>query len=346
MSDRFAKTPPAAKAPLDISTLPTRGIVIRSAIGGVLMGLANLVPGISGGTMLLAVGIYPQFIAGVAEVSTLKLRPKVLIMLACVVVAALVAIGAFARLVGWLLDNHQWAMYSLFIGLTLGGVPLLWRMVRPLEAKVAVSAAVAIALMTLLAFVDPERLGGEGERGLAAYALLFVAGASGGAAMILPGLSGAYLLLILGQYRTIVGAVATAVDGLRGANVPLFLEAMHVFIPVLIGVIAGVVGISNLVKLLLARFQRATLGFLLGLLLGAVVGLWPFSAAVEPQIGDIVRGKELTTIEMVEAVDKKYYRRAPVAPTAGELAGGLAFVLAGFGMSWGISRMGKADARA
>jgi putative membrane protein len=307
----------------------------------VLMGLANLVPGISGGTMLLAVGIYPQFIGGVAEVSTFTLRPKVLIMIATVAVAALVAIGAFARLVGWLLDNHQWAMYSLFIGLTLGGVPLLWRMVRPLDAKVAVSAAIAIAGMALLAFVDPERLGGQGERGLAAYALLFVAGASGGAAMILPGLSGAYLLLILGQYRTIVGAVALAVDGLRGANVPLFLEAMHVFIPVLLGVIAGVVGISNLVKLLLARFQRATLGFLLGLLLGAVVGLWPFSAPVAPQLGDIVRGKALTTQEMVEAVDRKHYRRAPVAPTAGEFAGGLAFIVAGFGMSWGVSRMGR-----
>jgi putative membrane protein len=343
MSDRFAQTRPAAKAPLDIATLSTKGIVIRSAIGGVLMGLANLVPGISGGTMLLAVGIYPQFIAGVAEVSTLKLRPKVLIMIATVVVAALIAIGAFARVVGWLLDNHQWAMYSLFIGLTLGGVPLLWRMVRPLDLKVAVSAAVAVACMTMLALVDPERLGGDGERGLATYALLFVAGASGGAAMILPGLSGAYLLLILGQYRTIVGAVATAVDGLRGANVPLFLDAMHVFIPVLFGVIAGVVGISNLVKLLLARFQRATLGFLLGLLLGAVVGLWPFSAAIEPQIGDIVRGKVLTTQEMVEAVDRKYYRRAPVAPTAGELAGGLAFIVAGFSISWGISRMGRTE---
>jgi putative membrane protein len=341
MPDRSPVTSPAVKAPLDIATLPTRGIVIRSAVGGVLMGLANLVPGISGGTMLLAVGIYPQFIAGVAEASTLKLRPKVVLMIGSVAVAALIAIGAFARIVGWLLDNHQWAMYSLFIGLTLGGVPLLWRMLRPLDMKVAASAAVAVACMTMLALVDPERLGGDGERGLAAYGMLFVAGASGGAAMILPGLSGAYLLLILGQYRTIVGAVALAVDGLRGADVPMFLDAMHVFIPVLLGVIAGVVGISNLVKLLLARFQRATLGFLLGLLLGAVVGLWPFSAAVEPQVGDIIRGRELTTQEMVDAVDRRYYRRAPVAPTPGQVAGGLAFIVAGFGISWGISRMGR-----
>jgi putative membrane protein len=287
------------------------------------------------------VGIYPQFIGGVAEVSTFKFRPKVVLLLACVIAAALVAIGAFARLIGLLLDNYQWAMYSLFIGLTLGGVPLLWRMVRPLDVKVAVSATVAIAMMAMLALVDPERIGGGMDRGLAAYALLFVAGLSGGAAMILPGVSGAYLLLVLGQYRRIVGAVALAVDGLRSFDLAMFGAAMHVFIPVGFGVVAGVVGVSNLVKMLLARFQRATLGFLLGLLLGAVIGLWPFTAPVAPQLGDIVRGVELTTPEMVAAVETKYYRRAPVAPTAGEVAGGLAFVVAGFGISWGISRMGR-----
>jgi putative membrane protein len=335
MSDR-----PSAPPPLDINSFSTRGIVLRSLIGGLLMGMANLVPGISGGTMLLAVGIYPQFIGGVAEASTLKFRPKVLLMLAVVVGAALAAIGGFARLVGFLLDNYEWAMYSLFIGLTLGGVPLLWRMVRPLNATVAVSAAAAIAVMALLALVDPERTGGTSERGLAAYGLFFLAGAAGGSAMILPGVSGAYLLLVLGQYRTIVGAVATAVDGLRAVDVPLFLSAMHVFIPVGVGVVAGVVGVSNAIKALLARYQRATLGFLLGLLLGAVIGLWPFTAPVAPQVGDIIGGIELTTPELVAEVEPEDYRRVAVAPTAGEVAGGIAFIGLGFAMSWGVSRMG------
>jgi putative membrane protein len=335
MSDR-----PAPPPPLDMSSFTTRGIVLRSLVGGMLMGMANLVPGISGGTMLLAVGIYPQFIGGVAEVSTLRLRPRVLLMLGVVVASALGAIGGFARLVGFLLDSYEWAMYALFIGLTLGGVPLLWRMVRPPDLKVAASAAVAIAFMALLALVDPGRAGGAADRGLAAYGLFFVAGAAGGSAMILPGVSGAYLLLVLGQYRTIVGAVATAVDGLRAADVPLFLSAMHVFVPVGVGVVAGVVGVSNAIRALLARYQRATLGFLLGLLLGAVIGLWPFATHVPPRIGDVVRGVELTTPEAVAAVDAKDYRRLPVAPTAGKAAGALAFVALGFATSWAVSRMG------
>lgn len=340
MSDR-----PSPPPPLDISSFTTRGVVVRSIAGGLLMGMANLVPGISGGTMLLAVGIYPQFIGGVAEASTLTLRPRVLLMLGIVVASALAAIGGFARLVGFLLDNYEWAMYSLFIGLTLGGVPLLWRMVRPLDARVAVSAAMAIALMALLAFADPERTGGSAGRGPAAYFLFFLAGAAGGSAMILPGVSGAYLLLVLGQYRTIVAAVATAVDGLRGADVGLFLSAMHVFIPVGFGVVAGVVGVSNAVKALLARYQRATLGFLLGLLLGAVVGLWPFAAPVDPQVGDVMGGLELRNAEDIAAVDPRDYRRTAVAPTPGEAAGGVAFIALGFALSWGVSRMGSRSDR-
>lgn len=326
---------------MDVAAFSTQALALRSGLGGLLMGLANLVPGISGGTMLLATGIYPQFIGGVAEITTFKFRPKVVLMLGCVIVAALIAIAGFARVIGLLLDNYQWAMYALFIGLTLGGVPLLWRLVRPLDTRVAISAAAAIGLMVLLATIDPERIGGGAERGLGAYALLLAAGAAGGAAMILPGVSGAYLLLVLGQYRRIVGAVAAAVDGLRGGDAAMFGEAMHVFIPVLVGVAAGVIGISNLVKLLLARFERATLGFLLGLLLGAVVGLWPFTQPVTPRLGDIVRGVELTTPEMVAQVERKYYRREPVAPTATEAAAGLAFIVAGFGISWGISRLGR-----
>ena len=95
----------------------------RSIAGGALMGLANLVPGVSGGTMLLAVGLYPQFIAGVAEASTLKLRAPVLLMLACVGGSAVLAIAGGARAIGAVLDRYPWVMYSLFIGLAGRGHP-------------------------------------------------------------------------------------------------------------------------------------------------------------------------------------------------------------------------------
>ncbi len=333
--------PTTTSTPLDTALFRVGAIAARSLIGGVFMGLANLVPGISGGTMLLTVGIYPQFISGVAEVSTLKFRPTVLLMLTCVVGAAGLAIGGFAGVIGSLLDQHQWAMYCLFIGLTLGGAPLLWRMLRPVDDRVLTSAAIAVAVMALLALTDPERIGSQTTPGLAAYAMLTVAGFSGGAAMILPGLSGAYLLLVLGQYRAIIDAVEMATSGARAGDWALALQALHVLVPVAIGVGLGVVGVSNLVSRLLANYERATLGFLLGLLCGAVIGLWPFNEPVTPQMGDIVRGIALTTADLVAAVDPEDYRTVAVMPSVTQGLGGSALTLLGFTVSWGVSRVGR-----
>ena len=106
-------------------------LVARGVLGGTLMGLANLVPGISGGTMLLAAGVYPGFIAGIAEVTTLRFRLRSLLLLGAIVASAAVGILLLAGTVRSLVVDHRWIMYSLFIGLTLGGVPLVWRLARP-----------------------------------------------------------------------------------------------------------------------------------------------------------------------------------------------------------------------
>ncbi len=82
----------------------------RGTVGGVLMGLANLVPGISGGTMLLAAGVYPQFIRGVAEISTFRFRLRSMVLVACVVAGPRIAIAALAGIVRDLVVHHQWVM--------------------------------------------------------------------------------------------------------------------------------------------------------------------------------------------------------------------------------------------
>ncbi len=291
-------------------------LAARGAIGGVLMGLANLVPGISGGTMLLAVGVYPRFIRAVAEISTFRFRARSIVLLACVGLGAVAAIVALAGTVKDLVVGHQWIMYSLFIGLTLGGVPLLWKMVKPADVTVVVAAIVGVVAMVALVVV--HGMGGASEEsGPAtggATAMLLLAGVAGGAAMILPGLSGSYLLLVLGQYVVILGAIAAAADAASAGDWAAVAVTLEVLVPVGIGVIVGIVGVSNVVKLCLDRFPRATLGFLLGLLLGAVVGLWPFQNAV-------------------------------VTPTPLRLAGALGLVVLGFAASVAVSRLGGEAAR-
>ena len=203
------------------------------------MGLANLVPGISGGTMLLAVGVYPRFIEGIAEVTTLKFKPKTLLLLASIVGAAALAIVLLAGLVKGLVVDHRWIMYSLFIGLTLGGIPVVWRLLRAISSQVIIGCIAGVAVMALMAIVQPGAAS-SADPGGQAYALLFLAGLAGASAMILPGISGGYLLLILGQYLTILGAIDDAKIALKAADWAALAEAMHVFIPVGLGVVIGV----------------------------------------------------------------------------------------------------------
>ena len=99
--------------PADESMSPKWGL--RCLLGGALMGLANLVPGISGGTMLLAAGIYPRFIQALADLSGLRLRKSSFIVLSLVGVAAAAAILLGAGPVKDAVVEHRWAMYSLFI---------------------------------------------------------------------------------------------------------------------------------------------------------------------------------------------------------------------------------------
>ena len=250
----------------------TAGLVVRGGFGGVLMGLANLVPGISGGTMLLATGVYTRFVEAVAEVTTLRFRFRSLLLLAVVGAAALGAIALLAGPVRDLVVTKRWIMYAVFIGLTLGGVPLVWRLARPFTWSVGAGAAAGFGIMAAITFTDA---GGGGADG---WLVLFLAGVAGASAMILPGVSGAYLLLVLGQYEAILGAVDQCKEGVAGDRALLW-EGLSFLLPVALGVLVGVAGVSNLIRWTLKRYEKATLGVLLGLLFGAVLGIWPFQEA-------------------------------------------------------------------
>ncbi len=315
----------------------------RKVLGGLLMGLANLVPGISGGTMLLSAGVYPTFIEGIAEVTTLRFRPRTLLSLGLIVGSAAVAIGLFAGVVKNLVVDHRWAMYSIFIGLTLGGVPLIWGLLKPAAKASWVGCAAGFAVMALMAMIQP----GAGDPGAGPnYAVLFFAGLAGASAMILPGVSGGYLLLILGQYLTILGAIDQAKTALLADGGPqwdLLLAAFGIFIPVGLGVVSGAVMVSNLIRLLLRRFEKATLGILLGLLLGAVLGLWPFQQGVPPEAGDVLKGRVLSAEEAAQ-VEPDDYRLERYSPPGWQVGASLALALGGFGITQGTSRLGARKA--
>lgn len=277
------------------STDPAQAKPVRALFGGVLMGLANLVPGVSGGTMILALGLYDAFIGAIADVTRLRFRRASVMLLALVGVGAVGAILGLSGVAVGLVQDHRWVMYSLFIGMTLGGAPDLWKQTRPLSAGVAVAFAASVALMAWLAWslveahIEPS------------VPVLIGIGALAASSMILPGVSGSYLLLIFGMYDLVIGAASAS----RLIDAPV--ESAWILGPVVLGAGLGIALLSNVLKTALAAAPRVSHAALLGLLVGSVLGLWPFREPVHPELldRDVRKGVELlaegASVEEIEA---------------------------------------------
>jgi putative membrane protein len=318
-------------------------LTIRGLFGGVLMGLANLVPGISGGTMLLAAGIYPRFIQAIAEMTTFRFRLRSIVVLGSVVLAAALAILFLAGIIRDLVVDHRWVMYSIFIGLTLGGIPVVWRLARPATAGLWGGAVAGFLLMVAIALLQQAGPGAAGAGGHNTL-LLGIAGVAGASAMILPGVSGGYLLLILGQYIPILSGIDAFKEALRARDLAAAAgPALEVLHPVGIGVVIGIVGISNLLRWLLVRYREPTLGVLLGLLVGAVVGLWPFQHSVAPVPGETVIKGQVVTAENLEQFDPADYPTATFTPSAGHVGGAIGLILLGFLTTTMVARLGREE---
>jgi len=207
-----------------------------------------------------------------------------------------------------------------------------------MSPAVILGAGGGFLVMLLMALGQPA----ASESAGAATGLLFIAGLAGASAMILPGVSGGYLLLLLGQYVPILSAVHDFKEALTASprDWPLAFEALKVGVPVGIGVVLGVVGVSNLLRFLLDRYRKATLGALLGLLLGAVVGLWPFQRALPPEPGQSLRGVEVTA-ENLDTFEPEDWATERFRPSGAEVASALGLILAGFLATQAIGRLGR-----
>ena len=320
----------------------TTMLVTRSLFGGVLMGLANLVPGISGGTMLLAAGIYPAFIKALSELTRFRFRWRSLLVLGCVVAAAGIGILLLAGTLKDLVVHHRWIMYSLFIGLTLGGVPIVWRLAKPATPGLYVAGSIAFIMMAGLVYLQETEVVGQGGSG---FLGLVFAGLAGASAMILPGLSGGYLLLLLGEYVPILKGIDQFKDALSARDFTAAMDpALNVVLPVGIGVVVGVVAVGNLLEWMLRHYRKITLGILLGLLFGSTIGLYPFREGVQPKIGDTFKAQVVTEKSLAEIEPEDYPNRM-FRPSAIQVVESLALIGLGFAITLGVAKIGGQESK-
>ena len=161
--------------------------------------------------------------------------------------------------------------------------------------------------------------------------------------MLLPGLSGSYVLLLLGQYVLVLSAVDEARGALSVGAWGDLLDACWTILPVAIGVVVGIAVVGLVVRWLLKNLRQITLGVLLGLLVGAIFGLWPFRMPVAPEVGEVIRGVEVVSQEQAEAIEPKYWPTEYFTPTGGQIAQAGALVLLGAGISGFIGLLGPRE---
>ena len=277
-------------------------------IRGFLMGSADVVPGVSGGTVALIVGIYPRLIDNVrrgagalAAFARLRfsdgvdrLRAIEWGFLLPLLAGIAVALVSLAHLIEGLLEDYPVEMSGLFFGLVFASVFVAWKMVREWDpAKMAIVVAVAIGAFFILGLRS-----GEAEN--PATWVFFVSGAVAICAMILPGVSGSFLLLMLGMYEAVLGAV-------NDRDVAVLL----VFI---VGAVVGLALFSSVLHWALEHHHDVVMAAITGLLAGSLRVLWPWPNGID--------GPELS------------------GPIADEFAAPFLLAVVGVGLVFLITRLG------
>ena len=262
---------------------------------GVLMGAADLVPGVSGGTIALITGIYDRFIAAIASVGvgalSMVLSGKIKDAWTHVDGNFLVAVGAgilssvvaLASLLNWLLLNYPLPLWSLFCGLILASAIHLFYTSRvDWTGRDYALWLTGVGVATVISLMQATQLP-------VGPASVFFAGAVAISAMLLPGISGSFLLLILGMYQPVISALV---------NVDLVTVGLFA-----LGSLCGLLVFSRVLKALLARTQRATMAILYGFLLGSVIMLWPWQ---QPVTSMVDRHGENRVIQSVPVLPQTY----------------------------------------
>jgi putative membrane protein len=243
---------------------------------GVAMGAADLVPGVSGGTIALVTGIYDRFIAAIASIGIdairMVLSGNIKDAWAHVDGNFLVAVGAgilssvvaLASLLNWLLLNYPLPLWSLFCGLILASAIHLFYITRiDWEVRDYALWLTGACVAIVIGLMQATQLPGSSFS-------IFLAGSIAISAMLLPGISGSFLLLILGMYQPVISALV---------NVDLVTIGLFA-----LGCLCGLLVFSRILKALLARAQRATMATLYGFLLGSVIMLWPWQQPISSVI--------------------------------------------------------------
>ena len=234
---------------------------VLEVLRGMVIGLANIIPGVSGGTMMVSMGIYDTLIHCITHL--FKEFKKSVMTLLPYAIGMAVAIGALSFALKWAFANYALPTNTLFIGLILGGLPAILRQVKG-KKKGPVGAVLFLAFFALIILMQLFQSENSVTIQLSVVEVLklFVLGAVASATMIIPGVSGSMILKILGYYEPVVTV-----------GIPGLLTGLRYLVPFGLGVIVGIFAIAKLIEVLLARWEGQTYCAILGLVAASPVAI-------------------------------------------------------------------------
>jgi putative membrane protein len=244
------------------------GIFLR----GMLMGAADIVPGVSGGTMAFITGIYDELVDSIRAVDLNFLRRVLRLDIAgawqhvngnfllALLAGIFTSIFTLARLISWLLENHPVPLWAFFFGLILASALVLLRQIQGWTPGRALCLLAGVAFAGAIALSPAVGL----DVGLAG---VFLSGFLAICAMILPGISGSFILVLLGMYGVVLAAVKS-------------LDIMFLLV-FAVGAGCGLLCFSRLLHFLLHRFHQGTMALLTGFLFGSLAVVWPWKKVLD-----------------------------------------------------------------
>ena len=243
-------------------------------IKGFIMGIANIIPGVSGGTLAIILGIYEQFIGAISHFfSNFKENIKFLIPLGIGMVLAIITMSS---VIDYSYNNFPIPTTLFFVGLVIGGIPLLYGKVKdnkkekknPINYLIMTST---FALVIFMALADKVfSTGGEvvlSNLGISGYILLFLVGVIAAATMVIPGVSGSLVLMLLGYYYPIIALIK---DIVSFNNLFTNIIVAGVFG---VGVLVGIVLVSKLIEFLFNKYEINTYYGVLGFIFASIIAI-------------------------------------------------------------------------
>ena len=246
---------------------------LNQILRGVVIGIANIIPGVSGGTMMVSMGIYDTLIHCITHLFS-EFRQSVKTLLPYLI-GMVAGIFALASLLTYCFAHFPLPTGTAFIGLILGGLsPLMQKVDRKkLNWLAGVLFAAFFALIIVMAMANPADVDSRIQVSVGQMLLLVLLGMIASATMLIPGVSGSMVLMLLGYYRPVLAAVNDFKDALLGGSLHAAFTQALILIPFGVGVLLGIYFVAKAIGWLLARYPTHTYCGVLGLVLASPVAI-------------------------------------------------------------------------